>query len=142
MTADPNPQKHRPSQSQSPSAEPATKRAGGARPAREVTNANSADVARFVTSIKGIEQQVGEHIIGALKYPNTMAVLTTVVIGPNGDQHLISAALSPERTEQINALLAEADEIYDEEETCMGFHCVVKPKQPNVIPDTESNHSS
>ncbi len=87
------------------------------------------EMARFVTSIKNPTQQIGEHVLAALQHPNTMAVLTTVVVGPGGQQHLVSAALDPVKVAQINYLLDSAVEQYEDEEACIGFHCLVNPKK-------------
>lgn len=94
----------------------------------QATNLDEQQMARFVTSIKNPVQQMGEHVLGALQHPNTMAVLTTVMVGPGGQQHIVSAALNPEQTAMVNAILQNATEEREEEEVCVGFHCLVKPK--------------
>lgn len=98
-------------------------------PPQVVQNASAAELARFVSTIKNAEQQVGEHIIKALQHKDTVAVLTSVVIGADGQQHIISAAIDPGRMRQINALLQSAVEEREEEEMCVGFHCLIKPKR-------------
>ena len=85
-------------------------------------------IVQFVTTIKNAEQQVGEHIIRALQHNNTVAVITTVVMGPDGLQRVVSAALDPERMQQVQELLQAASDEREEEEPCVGFHCLVKPK--------------
>lgn len=82
----------------------------------------------FVTTIKNAEQQVGEHIIKALQYGNTVAVLTTVMVAPDGSQRIVSAALDPKRMAQVNEILQSAVEEREPQEPCLGFHCLVKPK--------------
>lgn len=82
----------------------------------------------FVTTIKSAEQQVGENIIEALRHEDTVAVLTTVVVGADGLQHLVSAALSPQLMSQVQALIMKAQQERVEEEPCVGFHCLIKPK--------------
>ncbi|MFN3192781.1 MAG: hypothetical protein ACE361_19875 [Aureliella sp.] len=94
----------------------------------EATNLDANQMARFVTSIKNPVQQMGEHVLGALQHPNTMAVMTTVVTGPGGQQHIVSAALNPQQTAMVNAILQGATQEREEEEICVGFHCLVKPK--------------
>ncbi len=96
---------------------------------RVAQNATGQQVARFVSKIKNLEQQVGEHVVHALQYPDTVAVLTTIVIGPSGDQHIVSAALSPAKMAQINSLLQEAVAERVDDEICFGFHCLLKPKR-------------
>ena len=90
--------------------------------------AEPAKIAQFVTSIKNAEQQVGEHVIQALSHQGSVAVLTTVVVGPGGQQHIVSAALDAQKTAQVNALLQGAREERVQEEPCVGFHCLIKPK--------------
>ena len=87
-----------------------------------------AKIAQFVTTIRNAQQQIGEHIIQALQHADTVAVLTTVVIGPDGQQRVISAALNPKRLQQVQEILQAAEEERIEEEPCLGFHCLVKPK--------------
>lgn len=83
----------------------------------------------FVTTIKSAEQQVGENIIQALQHDGTVAVLTTVVVGSDGQQRVVSAALDPKMMSQVQMVLAKAQEEREEEEPCVGFHCLIKPKK-------------
>lgn len=85
-------------------------------------------LAQFVTTIRNPEQQVGQHIIAALQHDDTVAVLTTVALGTDGQQRIISAALNAERMRQVQELLSSAEEERDPEEPCVGFHCLIKPK--------------
>ncbi len=85
-------------------------------------------IKHFVTQLKSAEVQVGEHIIGALQDPSTVAVLTTVVVAPDGGQRIVSAGLDPELLEQVQSLLDKAEDERDEEVPCVGFHCFVKRK--------------
>jgi len=81
-----------------------------------------------VTTIKNAEQQVGEHILNALRHGDTVAVLTTVVLAPDGTQRIVSAALDPMRMSQVNEILQAAQKERREQEPCLGFHCLLKPK--------------
>ena len=94
-----------------------------------VKNADPVQIARFVTTIKNAEQQIGEHIVAALQHADPVAVLTTVVVGPGGEQHLVSAARNPSKMAEINQLLQSAIDEREDEELCFGFHCLVKPKR-------------
>ncbi len=96
--------------------------------AGEVQNATPAQVSHFVTSIKDVHTQVGEHVIGALQQPNTVAVVTSVVVGPGGKQHIVSAALDPQKAAMVNQLLAGAKQERKEEIQCVGYHCLIEPK--------------
>ncbi len=82
----------------------------------------------FVTTLKSAEQQIGENIISALQHDDTVAVLTTVIMGPDGNQRIVSAALNPRLMSQVQEMLAKAQEEREDEELCIGFHCLVKPK--------------
>ncbi|NNE00182.1 MAG: hypothetical protein HKN47_22915 [Pirellulaceae bacterium] len=111
--------------------EPTTTKPGTTDPASDMEVANKVDqkqIAQFVTTIKNSEQQVGEHIIEALQHEDTVAVITTVMIGPDGQQHVVSAALNPDRMEQVQEILKTATEERVDEEPCVGFHCLVKRK--------------
>lgn len=94
---------------------------------------------QFVTTIKSAEQQVGANIIRALRHDNTVAVLTTVILGPKGQQRVISAALNPTMMQQVQEVLQTAMEEREEEQPCIGFHCLTKPK--NREDQTDENRS-
>ncbi len=95
----------------------------------DVTNdVDPNQIAQFVTTIRNAEQQVGQHIIRALQHDDTVAVITTVAMGPDGLQRIVSAALSPARLRQVQEMLASAEVERQDEEPCVGFHCLVKPK--------------
>jgi hypothetical protein len=96
----------------------------------QVTNdVDSKQIAQFVTTIKNAEQQVGEHIIAALQHKDTVAVLTTVTIGPEGQQLLVSAALDPKRMKQVQDIMRSAEREREPEDPCVGFHCLMRPKK-------------
>jgi hypothetical protein len=98
------------------------------RSSRVVENLTEPQIARFVSQIKNVELQIGEHVVSALKHGDTVAVLTTIVVGPDGGQHIVSASLNPQKMAQINELLFEAEQERIEDEVCFGFHCLVNPK--------------
>jgi len=56
------------------------------------------------------------------------AVLTAVVVGSDGTQAVVSAALDPDMLKQVQELLHTAEEDRDEEVPCVGFHCLLKKK--------------
>lgn len=101
------------------------------RPKSKVQSPDERDngkIAQFVTTIKNAEEQVGEHIIRALQHEDTVAVITTVAMGADGQQRVISAALNPDRMQQVQEILQAAEDEREEEEPCVGFHCLVKRK--------------
>ncbi len=87
---------------------------------------DSSKIRQFVTHIKSAVRQVGEHIIEALADDSTVAVLTTVVIGPDGGQRIVSAGLDPEMMLEVQKILLNAQEEREEEIPCVGFHCYLK----------------
>ncbi len=93
-----------------------------------VEHVDRKQIKQFVTQIKSAEQQVGEHIVKALQDDETVAVLTTVVAGGDGGQHIVSAALDPRILQQVQHLLRDAQSQCDEEIPCIGFHCLLKRK--------------
>jgi hypothetical protein len=93
-------------------------------------NMTEQQVARFVSKIKNLEQQVGEHVVAALQHPDTVAVITTIVASPSGEQHIVSAAIDPHRMALINELLSAAEQEREDDEICLGFHCLLTPKKP------------
>lgn len=94
----------------------------------QVDNATAGQVQRFVSTVKDMQTQIGEHVLAALQHEGTVAVVTSVVVGPGGKQHIVSAALDPQQAAVVNGLLAGARQQRVEEEQCVGFHCLVKPK--------------
>ena len=97
-----------------------------------------------MTTIKTAEQQVGENIIQALQHDGTVAVLTTVVLGPDGHQRVVSAALGPAMMMQVQNMLSTAQAEREDEEPCVGFHCFVKPKGDTTegSPDNDEDEPS
>ena len=83
----------------------------------------------FVTSLKTVEQQVGEHILNALSDKDTVAVLTTTVAGIDGGPRVFSAGLDPAMLEEVQRLLSVAEAGRQEEVPCLGFHCFVRPRE-------------
>ncbi len=86
-------------------------------------------IKQFVTQIRSAEQQIGDHIIGALQDPETVAVLTAVVVGPGGTQQIVSAALDPEMLQQVQEILRNAEKSREDEVPCVGFHCLLKRRR-------------
>ncbi len=97
-------------------------------PLQATPKVDQAQLTRFVTTIKNAEQQVGGHILEALQHDDTVAVLTTVIMGADGQQRVVSAALNPARLAQVNQILQAAEIEREDEEACVGFHCLIKPK--------------
>lgn len=79
----------------------------------------------FVTPLTPVEHQVGAHVISALQHEATVAVLTTVMQGPNGQQNVVSIGLDPHTTSQVQGLIAHADRKQKQRVPCIGFHCFI-----------------
>ncbi len=90
--------------------------------------ADTHQIPHFVCDIKSAEQQVGEHILAALQDQGTVAVITAVVIGTDGVQRIVSAALDSALLQQVQHLMQVAEEEREEEAPCVGFHCLLKKK--------------
>ena len=108
----------------------------GNNPIGSVQPADQADqnqITQFVTTIRNAQEQVGDHIIRALQHSDTVAVITTLTVGPDGKQRVISAALNAQRMQQVQELLNSAQQERIEEQPCVGFHCLVNPK--TAVPD-------
>ena len=117
---------------------PASQEKGGVVVREVVRKVDAGQLTQFVTAIKSAEQQVGENIISALHHDNTVAVLTTVAVGPDGQQHVVTAALSPDVMKDVQKLLEQAARERKEEVPCVGFHCLVNPKEEFVATDSGS----
>ncbi len=102
-----------------------------------VQDVDTNQIKQFITQIRSAEHQVGQHIITALQDPDTVAVLTTVVIGPEGGQLIVSAGLNPETLEEVQNMLLKAQQERREETPCVGFHCFVKRK-PKAAEEDDS----
>ena len=92
------------------------------------SNVDSGQIKQFVTQIKSAEHQMGEHIITALQDPETVAVLTAVVVAQDGSQQIVSAALDPDLLSNVQELLHKAELRRKDEIPCVGFHCLLKRK--------------
>ncbi len=86
-------------------------------------------IRQFVTTIKSAEQQVGEHVMRGLQDGDTVAVLTTVVVDPQGGQRLVSVALDESMLEHARRALHDAQRDREEDVPCVGFHCFTRRKQ-------------
>ena len=78
---------------------------------------------QFVTNLAPVEQQVGTHVIAALQHAGTVAVLTTVAMGPDGHQRVVSIGLDADKMGDVQRALRDADEANRQRVPCIGFHC-------------------
>ncbi|MGC6493724.1 MAG: hypothetical protein ACON5B_12895 [Myxococcota bacterium] len=80
----------------------------------------------LVTRLVPMVEQIGGHVMEALKAPDAVAVLTTLVPGVEGDR-LVSLKLCEDQLAHVGALLAQLkpEPEKDEEEVkrCIGFQC-------------------
>jgi hypothetical protein len=90
--------------------------------------AEEGDLPQFVSVLTPVEQQVGLHVLGALQHPETVAVLTMIAGGGDGQQRVVSVGLNPERLAQVQQLLMEESEDRKKRVPCIGFHCRLEDK--------------
>ena len=95
----------------------------------EQRDPNDSGLPQFVTVLTPMEQQVGVHVINALQHPETVAVLTTVAVGQDGMQRIVSVGLDPEMMAQVQALVVNSREERTTRVPCVGFHCVLEDRQ-------------
>ena len=89
---------------------------------------SSPGLKHFVSELKSIEDQVGQHVINALKHEGTVAVLTAVLPSPSGER-IASVPLDQELWIQVQELLTTAGEEQAQDVQCIGFHCVLQDRQ-------------
>ncbi len=84
----------------------------------------------FVSELKSIEDQVGQHVINALKHEGTVAVLTAVLPGAGtSGERIASVPLDQELWIQVQELLTTAGEEQARDVQCIGFQCVLQDRQ-------------
>jgi hypothetical protein len=80
----------------------------------------------FVTPLRPIARQVGEHVLAALEESETVAVLTTIT-GSSAGQQVISIPLNSEHLQQVHGIIEEIHTSDEPERIpCVGFHCFVE----------------
>ncbi|UCD74398.1 MAG: hypothetical protein JSV91_11475 [Phycisphaerales bacterium] len=107
----------------------------GKDPGKDLTPTGEPDgkgIPQYVTDLRPIERQVGEHIIASLQHPGTVAVISAVMPGGETNQRIVSVPLNQDLFEQVQELVAEAQAARDEpdqEVPCIGFHCVLEGRE-------------
>jgi hypothetical protein len=98
-------------------------------------------IPQFITDIKSVERQVGEHIVGALRHPETVAVLSAVIPGGTTAQRLVSIPLEAGVFQQVQELIlrvqqarleqAEQERMGQRRKSvpCIGFKCVLERRE-------------
>jgi hypothetical protein len=91
----------------------------------------------LVSPLKTIELQVGEHVVRALQVEHTVAVVTTVIVSPDGSQSIVSMPLDDGQMSHVQQLLAEVAPSSEAGRVpCVGFHCYL----PQLKKDRERGH--
>ena len=99
------------------------------KPDKEETAPKEEGVPTFVTPLMPLVHQVGNHVMGALSRPETVAVLTTVTGSLNGQQ-VISIPLTSEQMEEVSGMLHEVEQSDQPDQVgCVGFHCYLKEEE-------------
>ncbi len=99
-------------------------------------------IPQFVTDLKTVERQVGEHVITALQHPQTVAVISAVMPGGRTNQRVVSVALNQNLFQQVQELIAEAQQSLTEPEPeipCIGFHCVLEDRKKDQQKDSSDS---
>lgn len=96
----------------------------------------------YVTMIRSVERQVGEHVLAALNDDDAVAAITTLVPGVRNDR-IVSMPLDRDQIQAIQGILeqarAEAESAVDEEpgrhEGFLGFHTILQPDRQHDATD-------
>ena len=79
-----------------------------------------------VSEMVSIDEQIGRNVMAALRDPDAVAVLTTLVPGIGGDR-VVSLGLTDEQMHHVGVLLnqiqAEDEATAQDEARCIGFQC-------------------
>ena len=97
-------------------------------------NEESDGMPTFVTELNPITQQVGTHVLAALKSGDCVAVLTTIAAGFPSDR-VVSVPLNAEQMNEVGVILHEVASEPDgpDDLPCIGFQC--------RLPDVEEDQS-
>lgn len=82
----------------------------------------------YVTDLASMEHQVGEHVMTALGHDSTVAVLTTVLAGDDGQQRIVSFPMNTHQLSEVRRLLSHAPKRNAKRVRCIGFHCRIQEK--------------
>ena len=86
-------------------------------------------VPHLVSPIHTIANQVGEHVLSAMKLEETVAVLTTIT-GSSHGQQVISIPLTAEHVHRVHGLIEEIHQSNEPERVpCVGFHCYLEEEE-------------
>ncbi len=92
----------------------------------EETDEHSGPIA---TQLLPISEQVGRNVLQALRAPDAVAVITTMVPGITADR-VVSLGLNADQMAEVQYLLesiaAEDEEAAADEARCIGFQCRVE----------------
>jgi len=97
-------------------------------------------IPQFVTDLKTVERQIGEHVISALQHPQTVAVISAVMPGGSTNQRVVSVALNQDLFDQVQELIAQAQQALTEPEPeipCIGFHCVLEDRRKKQAEESD-----
>ena len=79
-----------------------------------------------VSEMVSIDEQIGRNVMAALRDPDAVAVLTTLVPGIGGDR-VVSLGLTDEQMHHVGVLInqiqAEDEATAQDEARCIGFQC-------------------
>jgi hypothetical protein len=95
----------------------------------EKTSGENNGTKTLVAKLTPISEQVGTHVLSALKESGCVAVLSTIVPGFPADS-VVSIPLSAHQMSNVGVILGEVQRApsTDEQEVCIGFHCKLPEK--------------
>lgn len=79
----------------------------------------------YITNLRSVERQIGEHVLALLADPNHIATLTTVIPGVGTDR-VASMPLTREELGEVEQLLTKMETGEPTRVPCVGFHCRLK----------------
>ena len=89
---------------------------------------NNAPTGPIASELLPISEQVGRNVLQALRDPEAVAVITTMVPGVSVDR-VVSLGLNADQMAEVQYLLetiaAEDEEVAQDESRCIGFQCRV-----------------
>ena len=85
----------------------------------------SDETKQYITNLRSVERQIGEHVIALLADPEHIATLTTVIPGVGTDR-VASIPLTREELGEVEQLLVKMESGEPTRVPCVGFHCRLK----------------
>ena len=85
----------------------------------------SDETKQYITNLRSVERQIGEHVLELLADPEHIATLTIVIPGV-GTARVASIPLTREELGEVEQLLVKIEAGEPTRVPCVGFHCRLK----------------